>query len=904
MKIFSRFLTFLFLLFSLVVFSFTYEGLWAETGYTKSLGRQGPGLVVKNGGNILFLSKFGELFEITPTGGVTSRGQASGIVNVVAPPAYMEFGSNNNYIVYVTAQAQTQQNKFVIHKVEANQAVTENIDNASMGLVAYADKMNNRVYVFFGTLSGKLYKLVYDVSGATPSKVDADSETINLGAPIKIPPILTPDKSKLYVITSNGKFYEINTGTFNLPTSEKLFLSGEFAVPMAMDESGFVYALSANGVFYKIDPSGNEEHVKYLNSANSSGPLIDGEGFIYLFGDNGKVVVLNNGLTKVADYTVGQNITTTPAVLKENAGLTYLIVPSTSNEYSGKITILSFDSVLNKIDKVTDFSVNRSFPISAAVGVAPLGALQGDNYVFVTADNNGTVYAWKTNAKGPYGIWGMYGSNAYRTNFIDSASMQFKTKIWVKAVEGLYGRPLSNSVLGGSGNYGLLYDARLLNADNSVAATYKNYRTNVTDPANVVEGIPGAQKLEVKFSTPTDLAVLLRGSFKDSVVKGGTPPSTDSRFKFRFWNKSGNEAYEGSSESDNPAILTYRFNDRVVKVYTDAWYRYYIYHKYPLPGALSASTESAIGYYDYNTYRNNPSQAKITINSKPNQGGKKFYAYRWEIYAWNPDLPGGYKKETVYDKDSVSLELSGPHYIEIYYAELSATVTLLLPEFAYGNVKGYLFLDAAQNGVAHMLELKTKNGVKIVEATLSGQNNPAPNVSIVNELSYKRDNELKYVFSNYSLPLSTDTRIATVTLNLFFPEKTRLYGNDDSIFRNYFELGGYSQIQGQLVDTDNLKAKSVYRNNKFLYIPGDFDGDYDVDANDWILFSPYLGQEVSGDNLSYNIGPRDGFVPPYPSLNSFSAGFLKDTTNKVDEQDFFIFVSTFGISVPESERVK
>ncbi|MEN3042030.1 MAG: hypothetical protein ABDH59_01805, partial [Fervidobacterium sp.] len=280
---------------SSVIFSFYYEGLWAETGYIKQIGKQGPGLIVKNGGNILFLSKFGELYEITPTGAVTTRGQASGIVNVVAPPAYLEFGSNNNYVVYVSAQAQNQQNKFVIHKVETSSVVTENIDNASMGLVGYADKTNSKVYAFFGTLSGTIYKSVYNVSGATPIKVAAESAMRTVDSPIKIPPILTPDKSKLYVMTSNGNFYETNANTFSTPTL-KISISGEFVVPMAMDEAGFVYALSANGILYKIDPSGSEVHVKYLNSASSCGPLIDGEGFIYLFGDNGKVVVLNNNL--------------------------------------------------------------------------------------------------------------------------------------------------------------------------------------------------------------------------------------------------------------------------------------------------------------------------------------------------------------------------------------------------------------------------------------------------------------------------------------------------------------------------------------------------------------------------------------------------------------------------------
>jgi len=101
-------------------------------------------------------------------------------------------------------------------------------------------------------------------------------------------------------------------------------------------------------------------------SANSSGPLIDGDGIIYIFGDNGKVVALNSNLVKLGEYTIGQQITTTPAIVKGVDGVTYLIVTS-STTAAGKITILSFDAVTGVFTKVWEYAVPSTFPISAAV---------------------------------------------------------------------------------------------------------------------------------------------------------------------------------------------------------------------------------------------------------------------------------------------------------------------------------------------------------------------------------------------------------------------------------------------------------------------------------------------------------------------------------------------------------
>ncbi|MGC8819941.1 MAG: hypothetical protein ACP5KD_00765 [Fervidobacterium sp.] len=866
------------------------SGLWTPTKFSWTLpGKYGPGVIVKNGGNLLVLAKDGSVYELQMSGTLVPLGQVSGIQNVVTPPTYVEVNSTAKYLIWVTAQNTAANTVNIINVANTSSTpLQKNINGASYGVVAY--KGGTKIYIITATMNGVLYKFEYDGANWTGE----DSNTI--AGPVKVPPIISPSKDTLYILTQNGKFYSVNNSgpTLGSPTL-KLTLGGEFTTPMAMDEGGFIYALSSTGVLYKIDPSGSEQHVQFLSSCNSSGPLIDGEGIIYIFGNNGKIVALTKTLVKIGEYTIDQQITTTPAIVKGKDGLTYLIVPSSSTNGTGKITILSFVPATGTFSKVWEYTTTSTFPISAAVGVAPLGALYNDNYYFATATNDGTIYAWQFDARGPYGVWAMYGQNINHTGFVDSSSMAFRTRIFIIAKEGYYGKELSSTLLNSTTAYGLLYDAKKYDSTNQVVGQYSNLRTNETNLANIPEGIPGSEKLEVKFATSTSSLLLFTNNFQ---VQGGSKPTVDSTFTFRFW-KTGQSGYEGS-EGDNPATLTYMFNDRYLTVFTDAIYMFYIYHKYPLQ-SNSESTETTDAVFDFNQYRSNPNTAVKTVNSKTNYQSQKWYAYKWNVYQWNPDNPLGYDKTTYYQKDSVSLPIKGPAYIEIYYAQLSATVTLLVPEFALGRTRAYLFLDAAANSIAYNIDLKTLNGVTI-ESIQSEEF--ANNVSKINSLCTVNGTQLKYVLDSMQNPLSADTRVATIILNLNFPQKAQFSAINDMYFTQYFNLTGYAQVQGQLVDPANLQAKRVFKTNRFLYVVGDFNGDFVVDINDWNLFVNVLGTTVSGPAVIYNIGPREDFNPPYPSYTNYKAGYLTDASSIVNENDFYYFATMFGFAVPESERVK
>ncbi|HQO06346.1 MAG TPA: hypothetical protein PKW84_09505, partial [Fervidobacterium sp.] len=472
-----------------------------------------------------------------------------------------------------------------------------------------------------------------------------------------------------------------------------------------------MYALNSSGVLYKIDTSGTENHVGTgLTSSDSAGILIDGDGYVYVFG-GGKIFVFSSDslINKTpGGYSTGtgQKITTTPAIVKGTDGITYVIVPSSYNGSSGKITILAFNPTVGTLTVEKVWDMPSSFPISAAVGVAPVNELNG-NYYFATATNDGTVYAWQIDARGPYGIWASYGQNSNHTGFIDSTAAKFNTRIYLMAYEGFASRPLSSTSMGSY--YGLLYDATIVNADGTTGASYTQLRTNEPDKTNktkVPEGVPGSQKLEILFDTPTTATLLFTSAFTPK--KGELEVTEDATFSFARW-QTGTNGYEGSNLTSKLATLTYRFSDRTVNLLTNATYTYYTYHKYSGAGEASKTD----GTFNYNEYITDPSKAKITISASPIQQGQKWFPFKWVVYQWNPDNPNNYDKQTLGALDSLDLQLKGPAYIEIYYAQLSATITLLVPDFAYGRTPAYIFLDAAPNSIAYTMEATMLNGVTI-----------------------------------------------------------------------------------------------------------------------------------------------------------------------------------------------
>jgi len=861
-------------------------GLWGAEQYSWQVsGKLGPGVITKSGGDLYFLSKDGTMYELKTSGQKIALGQADGIKNVVAPAAYTTTKDSTDCIVYVTAQ--NDGNKIVVHNLYKKEGETSSLPASAYGVVVHpvSDKPAS-LTIYTGTMDKKVYKITFD---ASEMKFEEASKTVNVNAPIKVPPILSQDKNKLYVLTQYGSLYEIPTiDPFNTPVL-KLTLGGEFTVPMAMDGNNNLYALNTAGVLYKVNTSSyTEEHANFSIGSDSAGVLIDGDGYVYAFG-GGKIIAINPlGLLKLGEYSTNQRITTTPAIVKGEDGMTYIIVPSSQGDNTGKITILSFDPIAGSFTKVWEMVTPSSFPISAAVGVAPMLSTLNNNYYFATATNDGTVYAWQMNARGPYGTWAMYGQNAKHTGFIDVSSTLFKTRIFIKAIEPFSGKELSSAVIGDSTRYGILYDATVMNSDKTDKAAKKNLRTNEANLAFIPEGIPG-QLLEVGFSTPTTATLLLKPTFQK---QGGLTIEKDATFTFAEWDS----RYDGLKDTQL-ATMTYGFNDKTEELYPDASYTYYLYHYYPGQTTQNATTlDATFKYSDYKSFKaGTTSVPSVTLNASTIQSGQTWYAYRWNIWQWDPTKSGNYINYTLNDRDKVQLPLQGPAYVEIYYAQLGATITLLVPDFAYGRTPAYIFLDAATNSISYTIEATTLNGITI-EKIVSEQY--ASGLSKMEGTT--SSNYLKYVYHSMEQPLTEATRVATLSVNLSFPEKAKL--NVDNLAQ-FFDLYGYAQIKGQLVDPQNLRAKKVFAVNSYLYVIGDFDDDFDVDIKDWNFFASKYNTSVSGPDVIYNIGPREDFMPPAPTLN-YKAGFLIDTTNMVDSLDLNYFTSMFGFAVEEADRVK
>jgi len=858
-------------------------GLWGAEQYSWQVpGKMGPSLITKPGGDMYFLSKDGTMYELKTSGQKIALGQADGIKNVVAPAAYTTTKDSTDCIVYVTAQ--NDGNKIVVHNLYKKEGETSSLPASAYGVVVHpvSDKPAS-LTIYTGTMDKKVYKITFD---ASEMKFEEASETVNVNAPIKVPPILSQDKNKLYVLTQYGSLYEIDS--FNTPVL-KLTLGGEFTVPMAMDGNNNLYALNTAGVLYKVNTSSyTEEHANFSIGSDSAGVLIDGDGYVYAFG-GGKIIAINPlGLLKLGEYSTNQRITTTPAIVKGEDGMTYIIVPSSQGDNTGKITILSFDPIAGSFTKVWEMVTPSSFPISAAVGVAPMLSTLNNNYYFATATNDGTVYAWQMNARGPYGTWAMYGQNAKHTGFIDVSSTLFKTRIFIKAIEPFSGKELSSAVIGDSTRYGILYDATVMNSDKTDKAAKKNLRTNEANLAFIPEGIPG-QLLEVGFSTPTTATLLLKPTFQK---QGDLTIEKDATFTFAEWDS----RYDGLKDTQL-ATMTYGFNDKTEELYPDASYTYYLYHYYPGQTTQNATTlDATFKYSDYKSFKaGTTSVPSVTLNASTIQSGQTWYAYRWNIWQWDPTKSGNYINYTLNDRDKVQLPLQGPAYVEIYYAQLGATITLLVPDFAYGRTPAYIFLDAATNSISYTIEATTLNGITI-EKIVSEQY--ASGLSKMEGTT--SSNYLKYVYHSMEQPLTEATRVATLSVNLSFPEKAKL--NVDNLAQ-FFDLYGYAQIKGQLVDPQNLRAKKVFAVNSYLYVIGDFDDDFDVDIKDWNFFASKYNTSVSGPDVIYNIGPREDFVPPAPTLY-YKAGFLIDTTNMVDSLDLNYFTSMFGFAVEEADRVK
>ncbi|QTA38641.1 hypothetical protein JYK00_03790 [Thermosipho ferrireducens] len=858
----------------------------------------GAGIVMRNTGDIYAVTKGGYLWIINKLGKTTKIGANPQLKNIMSYPVYV-----NGALFYVSWEwGSNADNKLVVrYGTGFSTSASTDLTTGVYGAPVVFETGGN-YHIYFADANGMLYHYMFDGTNfSLPS-----TTTLNSGVSVKAPVILSPSKDAIFVIDSNGTFYRVALdGSYNFGTKSTIAISDKFFTPMAYSEK-YIYVASVNGKLYKIPPAGTAGEVKSVDlksSVTTSGVLVDGNGYVYVFNDGGYIEVFDRDLTYYASYNVGSNMrfSTTPLIFKKStenrAYILVLLVSVGSTE--GKAQIYTFDYDTKEISgPVWEKDLKAAVPIQSAPAIVAEAGISEDRYIFAFVDNKGNVYAYRVDARGPYGDWAMAGQNAYRTGFIDDEAITFYSYITIKAYEGINGREISKTIYdpNDSGKYGLLYDATVLAlGDATTLSGYIEYKTNPYGSDAIPSGRAGLDKLFLKFSSPTALTLLFSSNFVfDKVGNGIGAPTIDATFAFNSFD-SATVGLEGPNGS-NEATITFGYNDKVVKVWTDATYAVFI--KYKTPDGYATELKNIL--YKYND-PNETGTFEIDATNPPTSVGDDLFPYKWFVYQWDPDEVQGYKSEVYGAEDKITLNKTGPAYIEIYYTPLTGTVTFVTPRYGYRSTKAYILLDAATDAVLFNLNITFPSSVVKFSTIVNIEINPNINFSEVEVLRDISSDNIDITLDSGN-PISGSTRVATITAELDFTEPKEIYFLTNTGYTQYFDVSGFVQLKTISNVSTEIITKTRFISNKFLSIVGDFDLDGDVDVNDYNAFMLALGTSEGSPNYSeiYDIYPRaPTFNGPYPTDDDYDPG-VADPDGKIDAFDLAVMLMMFGWTAPST----
>jgi len=881
----------------------TGAGLWDGVEYKILSGVRSPSIIALPGGEMLALSNDGKLFRILRTGAHQNLGQEPG-VSVVTPASYFQL-NNTGYVVYTSDNASN--SKLVVHNADIGSTASATfVENSSWsGIAVYTEGSTAAIFTSsIGERTGKVYR--YEFNGTSLSLTASKP----IGGSSKIPLLLSPDKKELYVLTQNGKFYVLDSADLSIKNSEgkPLELSGEFVTPMAMDSQRNIYMINTTGVMYVVDPSAVRANRNYapksakvLPSANVAGLLIDTYGIIYAFGSGSVVAVQQVGGNLSAlggPFVVGGIINSTPLAVLGKDLKTYLIIPSTVGA-DGVITILSFDPERKTFTKIWDKTLKGgAFTITSAISSSQVSD-ETKEYYFVTSISNGYVYAWRINGK-PLGDWPMYGQNRQRTNYLSFIAEE-KTKIIVMAKDPLNGKFFSYPAL--------KFSASIFDMASATSSATTTYYTNPQKESHLVpEAFPSQNKLQLYFEgngsqqlfTPDSTLVRELGS-------SFTIPSTDTYLSFAQWDVDSIYKYPGKKDegqsATNLANITFAYYDKRYDVLTNVKYLWIIKHL--IPGSLTEqSTIVTLSYGDVEKGKNFTETIKPWPDYKP---------YDWTVYMWDPDAPDGYVK---FDKnylksrgminDSLELKLrkNGPAYIEIKYTTSPGSIRVIAPKYAYGRTYLYILVDAAEftNTAWFNLTADNAKGIKFEGIV----NEEIANVGAMQVIEKTVEtNKIKYVFGGPLTPLSTDTRIATITALAFFEKP--IYFSKDVNKSDYLKFAdAFIQLSGVTGDPEDLAPYREVLLESLVFLLGDFDNNGWVNLDDWNRLVEKYGTTVTGVDVIYNIGPRNADFKLIRSGTDvlYDPGNLLDTENKINEWDIAVFAQMYGMKSTSDDILK
>ncbi|ABR30543.1 hypothetical protein SU69_03505 [Thermosipho melanesiensis] len=912
-------LVILILVFSVFLFALDISPLWendyitlSPTGYVK-----GGAVALKQTGDVHVITKDAYYYVINRLGNIVGNyGSPDGGIGWkhISYPIIV----GGNYIVYVTSNYDGK--SYVNVRTSSTSKRAELIGNVSRAAVAFYDSStgNIHIYVGIGVDGGHgVYHLVYDVGTDT---FTVTNDFYATDAPVEITPILSPKKDALFVLDYRGNFYQIaldNSYNFDSSSVNKIQLGGEFETPMAYSE-GFIYAVSRNGTLYKIPPEGTNSDVDVIQLGSSSmaaGVLVDSKGYVYVFDDLGTIHIIrvSDDLFKVASHSIydefkeGFRFATTPLLFKKTTEDKIYIFTLLNGETFGKAVVYSMDYNDYTFDVEWEKDLGENIPTIGSPAMVPLSSVNDERYIIAFTTNQDKVYAYTVDAKGPYGFWAMEAQNSYRTGFVDSNAPTFQTSITLKAKDWYSGIEISKDVLNETnGKYGVLFDATVVSisdsGDISSFSTYE-YKTNpnvdnsdssANDPIPI--GRAGLDKLLIRFATETTMTLLFNDSFITNVTNDVTSaPLVDATFSFRQFD-SGIPGLDVPYIESPLATILFGYEDKDAEVLVDSTYAILI--KYNLPDSVASElisfgkdeTSKTIDAY-------NPFTPSITIPSTA-------FAYRWKVYQWDYSSNNltGYKSFDYRSIDSLDLGIDdtgrAPTYIEIFYTELTGTVTFVVPMYAENKARAFILIDAAKGALSSTLYATLTNSE--ISMSLATVTSIDINPSFVEntDLRIMNNDYLKFVFEETSKSgISQDTRVATISLWLDFATNTFLYFNNQARYFELFDIELYTQLKNNPVEK-GLLSKNRFIANKYLTLPGDFNLDGVIDIDDYIMFRNALyNYQVNGiyDSL-YDIGPRTDFSPPN---RGYIPGF-SEKDGKIDEYDLNVFLVMYGYTPPST----
>ena len=274
---------------------------------------------------------------------------------------------------------------------------------------------------FVGDSDGVFYKLRIRVT-STAATITVEA-TKSLGDDIYCTPLISNDKSKVYVGTKSGVFYKLDTS--DLSTLASRTLNGEINSSPAMDDNGNIYVVTSAGYLYSINA--NNFLVNWARQLSSSvtwsSPVVGISGttpVVVVGDDHGTVYCYRDDGTVQWTYETGGTVGTSPTI--GEAGVVYV------GNTAGKLIALN----------LSDGSEEWEYDVGESIYTSPiLPGSEGSTvyYKLYFGTYGGKVYALEVESSRPSGPWPTFKGGTRRQGVFGITAEQTLVQIFFRQGE-------------------------------------------------------------------------------------------------------------------------------------------------------------------------------------------------------------------------------------------------------------------------------------------------------------------------------------------------------------------------------------------------------------------------------------------------------------------------------------